>query len=292
MSLTTKINIKDYHKISDTLNGCLRERMNGGPNRTKIVITDHNTGEILQTGSNKILVPGSQVTACKQFGLDQIVPLPTYNSLLDLENSFPDYETQPFNEPITCLWCVGRGGAGTSPNETLVVSNTDRIEPINDILPFRYVTADNDLNREQRAVYFGRHLFEDGHIGYYMKAFDTTPQLHIRYLDGTEVSPNMYNIDSSQIVEIYVEMRLSITRQDFRDYFDKVLGWDNADVSTISLLTSWYKNDITENPDAAPEDQIRYKWYQDIIPFSKWNFRSEELIDLTRAIDFNYQVYY
>lgn len=288
-----QISIKDSHTITDNMGNSLRERMKGGPSRTKIVITDHDTGEIIQTGSNKILVPGSQTTACKQFGLDQVVALPTYNSLLKLEHSLGDYEIQPYNEPITCLWCAGRGGADSSPNETNVVANTDRIEPVDDILPFRYVSPDNDLNKEQRAVYFGRQVDETtGWIKYFAKAFDTTPQLHVRYLDGTEVSSNMYNIDSSQIVEVYVEMRLSITRQDFRDYFDKVIGWENADVSTISLLTAWYDDTVCENPNAAKEDQVFYKWYQDIIPFSKWNFRAESLTDLTRAIDFNYQVYY
>lgn len=292
--MSSLINIKDSHNIKDGIgSNFLRERTKGGPIKTRIVITDHSTGEILQTGSNKILVPGSQITACKQFGLDQIVDLPTYNSLLGLEHSLGDYAVQPYNEPITCLWCVGRSGAGSSPNETLVVTNTDRIEPTDDILPFRYVSPDNDLTKEQREVYFGRQVDpETGWIKYFAKAFDTTPQLHVRYLDGTEVTSNMYNIDSSQIVEVYVEMRLSITRQDFRDYFDKVLGWDNADVSTISLLTAWYDNTVCENPDAAQEDQVFYRWYQDIIPFSKWNFKAEELTDLTRAIDFNYQVYY
>lgn len=280
--------IKEKHEVDDILH-----LMKGGPKRTRIEIKDHDTGKVLQVVHNKVLVPGSQSTACKQFGLEQTVAFPTYNTELGLEHSLEAYSTQPYNEPITCLWCAGRSGFLNSPGEIVVTSNTDRIEPKNDIIPFRYVNGDNDLDFDQRQTYFGRKLENDGHIGYYFKAFDTEPQLHVRYLDGTEVTDKMYNIESSQQVEVYVEMRLAVNRLDFRDYFDKVLGWENADISTVSLVTAWYDNTIIENPDVTDETtRIRYKWYQDIIPFSKFNFKAEDLTDLTRALDFNYQVFY
>lgn len=281
------INIKDSHSIKDAIgnNNTIAERLHGGPCKTRIVITDHETGEVLGEMCNKILVPGSQITACNQFGIDPIINFPTYNTELDLDNSYDEWEETPKNKPITCLWCVGRDGSGSSPNEVFVVTNTDRVEPINDIIPFRYVSAGHDLDADQREVYFGKRTNgSTGKMSYYFKAFDTTPQLHINYLDGTEVTSDMYSIVSTQAVEIYVEMKLSISRLDFRDYFDQVLGWDKADISTVSLVTAWY--------DEFEENGHTFKYYQDIIPFSKFNFRAEELIDLTRAIDFNYQVFY
>ena len=284
--------IQDHAGMYDRSCKNIIEPEKGGPVKTKIIIKDHDTGEILQEIENKILVPGSQSAACKQFGILPIVELPTYNSELGLENSLDPYSVQPTNEPITCLFCVGRDGFGTSPNEVFVVSNTDRIEPKDDILPFRYCDPANDLDKDQREVYFGRKIEESGKIGYYFKAFDTEPQLHIRYLDGTEVTDKMWNIDSTQQIETYVEMRLTINRLDFRDYFDQVLGWDKADISTVSLLTTWYTRDIIENPEAEPEDQIKYRWYQDVLPFSKFNFEAESLTSLNRSIDFIYEIYY
>ena len=272
----------------------------GGPKRTKIIMKDHDTGKILGEYHNKILVPGSQSTACKQFGVSPAVVLPTYNSELALDNSLPAYpETQPYNTPITCLWAAGRSGVGSVSTEVLTVSTTDRISPklsnsttntYEDIVPFRYVLATNDLDRDLRDTYFGRKTFANGYVGYFFKSFDTNPILHVRYLDGTQVTNIMYTVDSSQEVEVYIEMRLSVSRLDFRDYFDTVLGWDNSDISTISLLTAWYDNTVLE--DANDTTTNYYKWYQDIIPFSKFNFQSEDLSDLNRAIDYNYQVYY
>ena len=299
---------KDSVRFLDTLNIKTIKDISenkGGVTKTRIIIRDHDTQEIIAEGENKILVPGSQSTVCNQFGVGDVVFLPTYNTEMELENSHPPYpQTVPLNTPITCLWCAGRSGAGSAPNEVYAVSNTDRISPdkddvtdpdtgitynvYKDILPFRYVSADNDLDADEREMYFGRKpglINKDGEerIGYFFKAFETIPQLHVRYLDGTEVTSDMYDVESSQAVEVYVELKLSITRKDFRDYFNEVLGWGSADVSTISLVTAWFDDTIT------PEG---YRWYQDILPFSKFNFISQPLNELTKAIDFTYQVYY
>lgn len=284
------IEIRDSHSIKDAIgnNKTIAQRIHGGPSKTKIIITDHETGEVLGVLSNKILVPGSQNTACAQFGLEPIIKFPTYNTELDLDHSYEEWTEEPKNKPITCLWCVGRDGSGSSPNEVFTVVNTDRVEPVDDIIPFRYLSAGQDLDDDQREIYFGK--FSNGSTGkmsYFFKAFDTTPQLHINYLDGTEVTSDMWSIETDQPVEIYVEMKLSINRLDFREYFDQVLGWDKADISTISLLTAWY-DEFKDNPDVDK----KYRYYQDVIPFSKFNFKAEELIDLTRALDFNYQVFY
>lgn len=308
MLLKENSNIRDVLKIKTDgiVTKTLFEKSSFGPQRTKIIAKDHDTGEILGEFNNKILVPGSQITACKQFGLDTEVDFPTYNTELGLQNSLLPYpQTQPYNTPITCLWCAGRSGGTSTPNEVFTVKNTHRIDPdlesgevnlYKDIVPFRYVYRDEDLIDDQRKVYFGRKVYDEGTVderyAYFFKAFETDPQLHIRYLDGTQVTDKMWRVDSSQQVEIYVEMRLSVTRQDFRDYYDKVLGWDKADISTISLLTAWFDDTIAENPDAPEAEQLHYKWYQDVLPFSKFNFHPEGLIDLNRAVDFIYQVYY
>ena len=292
------ISLVDNHYKYDKLSKdeVIKEALND-PNRgrkTRIIIRNHRTGEILQDLENKITVTGSQFSACKEFGIPPTVIFPTYNLELGLENSLPPYnQTQPKNPPIVCLWCAGRSGGLNDAGEILACKNTDRIEPIDDIVPFRYVSPNNDLSRELREHYYGRCPdLETGYINYYFKTPDTMPQLHVRYLDGTEVSDNMYNIDSSQSVEIYIETRLSATRLDFRDYFDRVLGWDNADISTISLLTAWYDDTIIENPDDKEEDQYSYRWYQDILPYSKLNTKVIDLRDLNEAIDFNYQIFY
>ena len=271
--------------VNDSATKIIRQ-MKGGVKKTKIFIVDHETGKLIDTVENKILVPGSQVTACKQFGIEQVVPFPTYNLEMGLDNSYGPYEEQPHNIPITCLWCVGQSGFANTPGEIIAVDTKDRIAPSNDILPFRYVSNTDDLDYDQRQTYFGRRTFVNGKIGYFFKKFDTEPMLHIRYLDGTEVGENMWEVETPQDVEVFVEMRLSVTRLDFRDYFDQVLGWENAYINTVSLCTAWYSTHVIE------DDGTKYRWYQDIIPFRKFNFKNNDLTELNKAVDFIYQIYY
>lgn len=310
--------LNESHEMKDKV---IKQIMTGDrcPNRTSITIVDHNTGEILQEIHNKIVVPGGQVAAMKLWGLPRKIDFPTYDTDMKLEKcpSEPYAEEENDNgNPIICLWCAGRDGFLSSPNEEIIVTNTDRIQPttvvtidgkkhtyrmINGVaqiqtedeiftgmVPFRYVTATNDLDYNNREIYFGRKTFEDGYVAYYFKAFDTDPQMFISYLDSTDVQEDMWEVNSTQQVEVYVETRLNINRLDFRDYFDKVLGWDHSDISSISLLLA-YPIEDEENTNSNGDPMV---YYRDVIPYNKLNFKAEDFKDLDKALDFIYRVYY
>lgn len=260
----------------------INERLSGGPKRTRIIIKNSESGEILGEYENKIVITGSIFSAMKAFGIESPVTLPNYNEELGLDNTLDYAVAEKKNEPIVCLFCVGDSGCGSLPKDVFVAKYTDRIEPEEDLIPFRYEDIDSDLNDDLRKYYFGRKTLEDkGRIAYYFKAFDSQPQMHLRYTDGTQINDEMYNIETTQAAECYVETRLKVTRADFRDYFEEVLGWDKARISTLSLCYAWYDDSIDD-----------YKWYQEIYPYSKLNFSFEWLVDLTKAIEFIYQVYY
>ena len=273
----------DYLDIVDTMEKrIITEKLSGGPKATKITFIDHDTGKVTGEYKNKILITGSMFSAMNAFGINTPVILPDYNRELSLDNTLDYTKTVPKNNPIVCLFCIGDSGCGTTQKDVFTVKYTDRIDPTNDILPFRYVDKDADLNDDLRKYYFGRKTDNKrGKIAYYFKSFDTTPQMHLRYTDGTQINDEMYDIETTQAAECYVETRLRITRNDFRDYFEQVRGWDNARISTLSLCYGWYDDTIDD-----------YRWYQQIYPYSKLNFSVEWLVDLTKAIDIVYQVYY
>lgn len=278
----------DFNNVMDTIDRkVVSERMVGGPKATMIRMIDPDTGKVLGEYHNKIVITGSNLSASTAFGLDLPTFLPNYNNELNLDNTL-DYSTpegKAKNNPFVCLFCIGDSGCGTSAKDVFTVNYTDRIEPENDIIPFKYVDKNNDLNDDLRRSYFGRKtikLPEGEKYAYYFKTFDTTPQLHLRYTDGTQINDKMYSAKTDQAAECFVETRLRITRTDFRDYFDQVLGWDNARISTLSLCYAWYDDTIDGG----------YRWYQQIYPYSKLNFSAEYLVDLTKAIDFVYQVFY
>lgn len=272
----------DYLKVVDKLEAkIITDRLKAGPKRTRIIMTDGDTGEKLGDFENKILVTGSMFNAMNTFNIKSPVVLPDYNRELGLDNTHDYSQVSQLNAPFVCLFCVGDSGCGATQKDVFTANYTDRIDPIDDIIPFRYVNPSTDLNDDLRKYYFGRKTLDNGKIAYYFKAFDTEPQLHLRYTDGTQITDEMYDIDTTQAAECYVETRLRVTRLDFRDYFEEVLGWDKARISTLSLCYAWYDDTIDQ-----------YRWYQQIYPYSKLNFSAEWLVDLTKSINFQYQVFY
>lgn len=286
------ISLKDKHSIADLINSDhnVVEMISRNPKKTKITITDHNTGEVLGEYENKIVVSGSIFSGCRIFGIDTSLILPSYNDEMEFDNDQPK-DPDGMKKSMVQLFCVGDDGCGATQKDVFVCNFTDRIKPLTDIdnvelgciYPFRFQDIDDDLPEQLRDYYFGRKTYTD-RIAYYFKAFDTIPELHVKYTDGTQVDDNMYNNNTDQVTECYVETRLRITRNDFRDFFEQIIGWDNARISSLSLCYAW-EYEITE------DDKV-HKYYQDIYPYTKLNFPVEFLVNLDKAIDFNYQVYY
>ena len=297
--MNASLHLKDEVKIIDTCSLCdnnkkdIITRMSGGPVGTRVIFKNHDTGEILGEYHNKVVITGSQFNAMSVFGIkDPLVTFPSYNKEMNLD--YKSTKPEPLNTPIVCLFCVSDSGCGEKPQDIFVSSYTDRIKPApanpssiseftsDMIMPFRFVDANKDISDDLRNYYFGKKTFDKlGKIGYYFKKFDTDPQLHLRYADGTQITDNIYNINTEQSAECYVEMRLRITRLDFRDYFESVLGWDKARISSMSLCFAWYDNTIDQ-----------YVYFQDITPYTILNFNYQWLVDLDTAIDILYQIYY
>lgn len=289
-----KLYLKDIMKNRETIKTTefVEALDKATPQKTSIIFKDHDTGEILGERTNKVLITGSLLNACYAFGISSSYEdIPSYNTALGLDHSL-DPSTEPDNDNIVCLFCVDDSGCGPRPTDLYEVSYTDRIEP-STIMPFRYVDADKDLSPDLRKYYYGKKTLNDGSekIAYYFKNFDTTPQLHLRYTDGTQINmEEIYTVDTSQMAECYIETRLRINRNDFRDYFEEVLGWDKARISSLSLCWAWYRS-FVDGVDESGND-LSFKFFQSIRPYTKLNFPLNWLVDLTKAIDIIYRIYY
>lgn len=287
------ISLTDAHSMKDLLNNNpeISQRLCGNGQKTKITILDHDTGRVLGEYSNKILITGSMFAGCKVFGINSPINLKSYND----EMHFDKDQTKKigdYSASLVQLFCVGDDGCGDTQKDIFVCNYTDRIKPLTNIsnpteciggiYPFRYVDENSDIPTQLRDYYFGRKSYGDMHkIAYFFKKFDSTPALHVKYTDGTQVDDNMYNSNTDQVAECYVETRLRINRDDFREFFKDVIGWDHARISSLSLCYAW-----------EYEDEDGKIYYQDIYPYTKLNFEVEWLVNLDKAIDFNYQVYY
>lgn len=243
---------------------------------TRIILKNHDTGEIIFKGKNKCILPGAEFMALSLFDLSDKPITPSYNTALNLDNSI--YTTTPQNTNKVFLFCVGTDGCGTENSQVYEEDYRKWIMPAQ-IVPFQYRPLAKDLSASDRSVYFGRKTL-DNFYAYYFKAFDSDPVLTRQFTSGTAIDDTIYDYTGSTAVETYVSMAMSITKDDCRDYFINTTGINDARVNTISLCTAWSRT------------ISGYKYYQDIRPVTKLNFPNEPLIDLRKGMDIIYQVYF
>lgn len=248
--------------------------------RTKITIRDPETGEVLFQGCNKVIVSGSAFTAAKHFNITPHTNTPSYNTVLNLEQSQVDLYNEPGirRDEIVCLFAVGIGGCGAEASQVYDVDYTKWIKP-EELVPFKYQLASNDIPEYFRDKYFGRKV-QGNRIIYYFKAFENPPTFNQVFSDGTPIDENIYTSTRKDEVESYVEINLKITKEDCRDWFLATTGINDAKINTLSLLTAY-----------AYEHE-GHTYYQNIRPLTKLNFPSEPLIDTSKGLDIQYHIYY
>ena len=241
----------------------------------------HGTDIPIFEEDNKVIVPGSAFTVMKHFK-DISIPVKTqtYNNALGLDHITSITDSEERLNSYVYLFAVGIGGCGPENSQKYDVDYTKWIDT-SDLIPFKYQLTANDLSDDMREVYFGRKAIPTAdRIAYYFKAFDTAPVFKQQYIDGTPIDDNIYISDNDMDVESFVEIKMSVTNRDCRDYFLATTGINDARVNTISLLT------------AVPKVIEGYTYYQNIRPLTKLNFNNISLIDETLAIDIIYQIFY
>jgi hypothetical protein len=144
-----------------------------------------------------------------------------------------------------------------------------------------------ELNLVLQKVIGEYSISSDGKLHENIPYAELNNKLLTQFLDDKKLyglSENTLDYYSSELTQFFDwnNKRVdSITTDDFRDYFENVLGWDKGRISSLSLCTAWYDDDIDD-----------YRWYQDITPYTLLNFSLQWLVDDTIALDIEYQIYY
>lgn len=202
-----------------------------------------------------------------------------------------------------CLFCVGIDGCGIENSRVFRVDNTKWIAPwgyanydpgtgitdtsvTNCLIPFKVRSSSYDLTNDERNIYFGRATKND-QIYYFFKTFDSTPELIRQYADNSTSLDKVDDVWADKRRsdgEVVVKLQMSIDSSDCREYFQNLTGINTARINTISLCTAVPYRDGT-----ASTDKI---YYQDIRPFTKFNFPNESLINAAKGISITYYLYY
>ena len=114
------------------------------------------------------------------------------------------------------------------------------------------------------------------------------PKLITRYADD---STDLINVSSDGMdvwkdkraseAEVVVQLKMSVTASDCREYFNRTVGTNDSKINTISLCTAI--------PYLSPDGRLEYC---DIRPFTRFNFPNEALIDYSKGINITYYLYY
>lgn len=180
---------------------------------------------------------------------------------------------------IICGLMVGNGGAGDTYNTVNRVRRANRTVP--GPIPFRVVSLTKDLEGTERAQYILRRARGE-YAYYYGKRFDATPTITVAYADGTTVPTNVGDsISDTQFIRIYTTYRVTVGKDDVREYFKITQGSTMRSlVNSVGLITGYPGVDDTNNAE-----------YFNVRGLTTLNMENQELKDSESTITFIYRVF-
>jgi hypothetical protein len=238
-------------------------------------------GETLFDEENQIVLGGALFVLEKIFGVQSPLAIDYLNTIMGIANTgTPITEIYP-KDNVVCLFGVGTGGCGDSIASVKDVKFYER--EIFDMIPFR-VTNTALLSTEVDKYWF-KKLQADGKTAYYLKTFETTPQIKVLWKDaegdedGTEVEPGVHNTTRTEPIESFIEILLKITKKDVREYFQLNGNVEQTRINSIGLFTG-VKGTLADST-------IDYK---QVKMFSKLNINNE-MLTLAKDLSIIYRIY-
>lgn len=256
--------------------------------RTSISATDE-FGNVLFTQEENETVLGGAITVMeKMWGIRSSLQVATINDIMGInENITIDPKSPLIQDDVVCLWGVGIGGSGDAFGSIRKVNFYEREVGQNgqrdEMIPFRVVQT--QLTGDDAAKYHMMETRDDGLYAYYLKSFESVPQIKTLWKDGeegedgSEVESDVYNTRRTDLIETFTEMHLKLTKKDIREWFDLSGNIQMSRINTIALFTG-------RKVEIAPGvfDYVNVKM------FSKLNMDNEPLTN-TKEINFIYRVY-
>ena len=226
-------------------------------------------GEIIGESENTVVLGGKLYMLEKIFGINANTKVEFLNDFLFDSNdgNFPAANLAKLSTYASdhriCLFNVGIGGCGSSYTDISNIRVQDRIVP--GMIPFR-VTPTMLTGEEANKYGFVRQVTTDDGVfyEYYLKRFDKEPSIYALWKDtadgsdGTIVGGDAYNDMRTEQIEVFVEIVLTISSTDLREYFSVYSGLsenirpEHARFNTLGLCsgapvsTSFKGTTITE----------------------------------------------
>ena len=245
----------------------------------KELLPDGSTGKLLNEGHNIVTIAGAGFLTRKLYSAlkDREEITPSYNDQLGLENNLPTPKTA---DEFIYLFAIGTGGCGKEPYQKYEPQYLSWIKP-EELIPFKYLDINADIADSLRDTYYGR-CERTSKLIYYFKTPEniSAPDIVQQYEDGTPIDSSVYRSNREDDSETRVQLHLKVTKDEAKQFFRATTGINTARVNQISLLTAFPK---------TVDGKI---YYQDIRPFTLYNFNTIPLIDDELGIDIKYDLYF
>ena len=216
---------------------------------TKNVLNEF--GEVLfsEKSHNETVLGGAITVLEKLWKVNASLKVDSINNIMGINTNItpPLSDTSANNDDFVCCWGVGIGGCGDTYGSIRAVNFYEREIGQNlhtdQMIPFRVVSDPFSNSDDNYNKYFMRTQRADGLYEYYLKAFETTPEIKVLWRDGaegedgSEVELDVYNTERTDQIEAFCEMRLMITKKDLQEYFEVMGIPEMARVNTIGLFT-------------------------------------------------------
>lgn len=250
-----------------------------GVKGTRVRIYKEGTDILLNEGHNITTLAGAGLLTRKLFeslSTDEEIT-PSYNTTLGLENTI---ETAPTSPEYIYLFAIGTSGCGKEPHDLYKEEYADWIQP-EDLIPFKYNELDMDIADSLRDTYFGRSI-RTNKIAYYFKRPENmdAPEKIQQYVDGTPIDSSVYRSTRKDDAITRVGLHMKVTKDEARQFFYATTGINTARVNCISVLTAWPR---------LIDGKI---YYQNIRPFTRYNFNTIPLIDPELGLDIKYDFFF
>ena len=210
--------------LIDNIQDQIHDKSNIKRDGLKGVVTfrNHETGEIIWKGHNKVILPGAEFIALSLFDLPDNIITSSYNTALNLEHtvySIPTSTNKVF------LFCVGTDGCGTENSQVFDIDYRRWIDE-KSIVPYQYRLLEKDLTVSDRSLYFGRKEINNKYYAYYFKTFNSPPVLSRQWSNGNPIDATVYTMAKANAttIETFVTLEFSITKDDCRDFFIATTG--------------------------------------------------------------------
>lgn len=238
--------------------------------KTKVTAVCTDTGEVLWTTHNKTTLAGSSFLARALFDINEPEKTPSYNSMLGLYES---NNPEDFTKEKVCLFCVGTDGCGVINSSIYAAKvaswiNPDYTDDYGGIVPFRYVTKDAvgtiiTGDPSLTGSYYGKkeNLGQNAdRVGFYFKRFDSNITFTQQFTDGTPIGSDVYTVaeTTDSDVETIVNLQMSITKDDCRDFFLYGSGINDARINSLSLCVGEYDSSKKEYVNIRPVTRLNF----------------------------------